>query len=359
MTEISGNSERFSPDDALPKVTPPSAKFLIPLFVIPFCIVTIIVLVWALFSWLAQQGGDPRIDIDALARDNAFRWQAAHNLADALRNPRHAELREDHAAAGKVAEILKGELAKPLSLEEEARGREVNLQMFLCRALGEFHVTDGVSVLIEAARPSEGNVDEQANRLPVRLAALEAMAVLLGTAHDQHADSTWAAVPEQLLPSLLTAADYRLDDPAHQDEATQVRMRAAFNLGLEGSPTALARLERLLVDPSPDVRYNAAAGLARNGDVRSIPLLCDMLDPAITEGVQAETVAEAQPAKRLMIYETALQAIDKLAELNTQADLAPVLAALERLANTSSASDQVRVAAKELAEKLATRPPIR
>ncbi len=354
MTDPTGNAS-LSPDDALPKVTPPSAKFLIPLFVIPFCIVTAIVMVWALFSWLAQQGGDPQIDIDALGRDNAFRWQAAHNLADALRNPRHAALREDHGAAGKVSELLKSELAKPLSTNEDARGQEVNLRMFLCRALGEFQVVDGVPVLIEAALPTDGNVEQQTMHLPVRLAALEAMAVVLGTAEERRASPDWTAIPALIEPSLLTAADYRIDDAGIQALAVQVRMRAAFNLGIDGSPTAIARLERLLVDPSPDVRYNAAAGLARNGDARAVPLLCDMLDPAITEGVQAEVLAEAQPAKRLIIYETALQSIEKLAESNAQADLSKLESALKTFSESPEVSDQFRVAARELLEKLAIR----
>lgn len=352
MTDPTGNAN-LSPDDALPKVTPPSAKFLIPLFVVPFCIVTAIVVVWALFSWLAQQGGDPQIDIDALGRDNAFRWQAAHNLADALRNPRHAALREDRAAAVKVAELLKTELAKPLSTNEEARGQQVNLQMFLCRALGEFQVTDGVPALIEAARPTEGAVEQQTLHLPVRLAALEAMAVALGTSRERHSDAAWTAVPAQIQPSLLTAADYRIDDPNLLSLAVQVRMRAAFNLGLDGSAKAVDRLARLLVDPSPDVRYNAAAGLARNGDARAVPLLCEMLDPAITEGVQTEVLAEAQPAKRMIIYETALQSIEKLAEANDQADLAKLAAALKNFAESPDVPDQFRVAARELLEKLA------
>jgi len=355
MTNALETSERLNPDDALPKVTPPSAKFLIPLFVIPFCIVSLIVIVWALFSWLAQQGGDPRVDIEALARDNAFRWQAAHNLADALRNPRHAELREDRAAAAKVAEILDAELAKPLSLDEDARGRELNLQMFLSRALGEFQVPEAADVLVKAAGPGGGDADQQAFRMPVRLAALEALAVLLGTANERRGESGWAAVPEKTLPSLLAAADFRSDDPAKQEEAAQVRFRAAFDLGLEGSPAALARLERLLVDANPDVRYNAAAGLARNGDVRSIPLLCDMLNPEITEGVETETIEEAQPAKRLMIYQTALQSIEKLAEANPQADLTKVRTTLEQFAASPDVPKQFQVAGKELAEKLAKR----
>lgn len=341
-----------SPDDALPPVTPPSAKFLIPLFVIPFCIVASIVLVWALFSWLAQQGGDPQVDIDALGRDNAYRWQAAHNLADALRNPRHVALRQDAASAKKLAAILEDELAKPLPVDSAARQQEVNLQMYLSRALGEFLTPEGVPVLIRAAGPGEGDAEQQAFRLPVRLSALEALAVALGNAKQDGLSSQWSGVAEQVEPALVAAADFRSEDPSGQLAATQVRMRGAFGLGIVGTPAALDRLERLLIDPSPDVRYNAAAGLARNGDRRAVPLLCDMLDPNVTEGVTAETLTEAQPFKRAIIFQTALLSAEKLVELNTADDLSPLREALGKFSAAPEVADDLRVKAKELAAKL-------
>lgn len=346
MNEPSENAS-LSPDHALPPVTPPNAKFLIPLFVIPFCIVTSIVLVWALFSWLAQQGGDPKVDIEALGRDNAYRWQAAHNLADALRNPRHAELREDAAAAGKLAELLEAELKKPLSTDDEARGREVNLQMYLCRALGEFLVPTGVPALVQAAAPHEGAADQQKQHLPVRLAALEALCVVLGNARES-ASGQLDGVEKEILPALLTAADYRADDPEIQSLATQVRMRAAFGLGLDGTPKAIERLAPLTLDPSPDVRYNAATGLARNGDARAVPLLIDMLNPEITEGVAAETIKEAQPFKRATIYQTALQASEKLFQRNTSDDFSQLRTAMQKFADTPGLPDDLRVFAREI-----------
>jgi hypothetical protein len=54
----------LSPNDALPPVEPPSAGFILQLFVIPGVIVTIIVLVWLLFNWLAQMGNDPQAYVD-------------------------------------------------------------------------------------------------------------------------------------------------------------------------------------------------------------------------------------------------------------------------------------------------------
>jgi HEAT repeat protein len=355
MSEYS-DSARRSPDDALPPVTPPSAKFLIPLFVIPFCIVSSIVVVWALFSWLAQQGGDPQVDIDALSRDNAYRWQAAHNLADALRNPRHIALREDPAAAQKLAEILSAELAKPLPSDDASRQQDINLRTYLSRALGEFLVPDGLPVLVQAAAPIEGDADQVLHHLPVRLAALEALTVSLGNAREGKLTGDWQKAPALVEPSFMAAADFRNEDPNLLLLATQVRMRGAYGLGVIGTPAALDRLERLMVDPSPDVRYNAAAGLARNGDLRAVPLLCDMLDPNVTEGVTAETVTEAQPFKRAIIYQTALLSVEKLAALNTSGDLSQLSAALQKFIDAPEVADDLRFKAKEIRESLEKRP---
>ena len=47
------------PDDALPPVEPPSAAFLVQLFVVPLTIVACgLFVVWG-FYWLAQMGNDP------------------------------------------------------------------------------------------------------------------------------------------------------------------------------------------------------------------------------------------------------------------------------------------------------------
>ena len=76
-----------SPDDSLPPVEPPSAAFLVQLFLVPALIVGIIVFVWLAFHWLAQLGNDPEGYVRALKRPSEGRWQAALNLANDLRGP--------------------------------------------------------------------------------------------------------------------------------------------------------------------------------------------------------------------------------------------------------------------------------
>ncbi len=224
--------------------------------------------------------------------------------------------------------------------------------MYLSRALGEFLTPEGMPVLMRAAGAGEGDAEQQGFRLPVRLSALEALAVALGNVKQAGKSTLWDGVDGEVEPVFEAAADFRSEDPTGQLAATQVRMRGAFGLGIVGSPAALDRLERLLIDPSPDVRYNAAAGLARNGDRRAVPLLCDMLDPQVTEGVATETLTEAQPFKRAIIYQTALLAAEKLVELNSTDDLSALRSALSKFAEAPEVTDDLRVKAKELTAKL-------
>ncbi len=60
MSQFSHSSEPVVPGDVLPPVEPPSAGFILQLFVVPGIIVAIIVMVWLLFNWVARTGNDPR-----------------------------------------------------------------------------------------------------------------------------------------------------------------------------------------------------------------------------------------------------------------------------------------------------------
>src|SRR5215470_18291586 len=97
----------YLPDDALPPVEPPSAGFLVQLFLIPGIIVAIIVVVWLLFHWLAQMGNDPREYVRKLRGNNEVRWQAAVNLAGALHGAAGDEIGRDSTLAAELAQILK------------------------------------------------------------------------------------------------------------------------------------------------------------------------------------------------------------------------------------------------------------
>jgi hypothetical protein len=50
MSYSSPPRDGLSPDDALPPVEPPSAGFIIQLFVVPGIIVVVVVMIWVMFN---------------------------------------------------------------------------------------------------------------------------------------------------------------------------------------------------------------------------------------------------------------------------------------------------------------------
>src|SRR6476659_6109216 len=125
----------LSPDDVLPPVEPPSASFILQLFIVPGVIVLVVVMIWVMFNWLAQKGNDSDAFVRALGRNNEARWQAAFNLANALRAERgsnHPRLTADPRLARQLAEILDREI-DAASMENNP----VTLRIYLSRALGE------------------------------------------------------------------------------------------------------------------------------------------------------------------------------------------------------------------------------
>jgi HEAT repeat protein len=343
----------LSPDDALPPVEPPSAGFILQLFVVPGVIVVIIVIVLLMFNWLAQKGNDPRAYIDQLQRNNAVRWQAAVNLANALREPHSSagqELKGDRVTAQKLADILDTEIATG-SMDEKL----VTLRIFLCRTLGEFHVPEGLPVLMKAANEHKEKHPE------VRGAALEAIALLaenIRKANPEHPLSNpnleialiEAADPQGLRTA--TATDSKPDRPEREEAAR--RSAAAFTLGVIGGEKCLAKLRSMLRDADTEVRYNAATGLARHGDISSEEVLVEMLDPTAAEGLKNEKETGSHEYKRAMILVNGLRAASRLAQQNTTDSLQDLSAAVDTLVE-AEVPREIRVEAISLQAQLKNR----
>ena len=163
--------------DALPPVEPPSAGFLVQLFVVPLTIVACgLFVVWG-FYWLAQMGNDPESYVRALRRNNEGRWQVALNFANDLRGPGGAALKNDPALVGELAAILADEVAsgRPAGSGHAAEQSQT-LCAYLCRALGEFAVREAAAPLIARAGDASDPGTAQA--------AVEALAVLASNLGD-------------------------------------------------------------------------------------------------------------------------------------------------------------------------------
>lgn len=327
MSDTPQRPAPLSPNDALPPVEPPSAGFIVQLFVIPAVIVTIIVIVWATFNWLAHMGSDPRAHVEALKRNNEGRWQEAVNLANELNRSGNENLRRDEAMLRELTTLLESETAGA-SMED----KDVSFRMYLCRTIGEFYLPAALPSLVKAVETNRDPAERD-----VRLGALQALA--------------------RLLPNI--AADKPQDEPnlrralngAAQDDDSVVRYHAAYTLGVLGGAESERRLEIMLNDANVDVRMNAAVGLARHGNAACVEELGKMLDPAETEGLEAEKQAEAREGKRFTMSANALEAVKQFTAKNPTADRKPLIAGIDKLL-ASNPPTNIRLAAEDVRRTL-------
>lgn len=331
-----------SPDDALPPVEAPSMTFVTQLFLIPLLIVSIIVVLLVGVRWIVSSGSNPESYIKDLQRSGKGSWQSAAALADMLRDPRNEQLKRNSVLAKQLSEILEAQLATG-----ETDEYDIKLRIFLCRALGEFYTPDGLPVLIEAA-----TTERQPQEVIVRRNAIEAIAVLA-----DNTDPTRLLQEPGLMPALRKAA--REQSGGGQDEAVRgdLRARAAFTLGVLGGEKALDVLETMLPDGYPIARYNAATGLARNGDVRGERVLLEMLDPEDKNVIRFENPEKPTDIawKRALVMINAMEAVERLAEKKPDADLSRLQAAVAHLLDAQLdplIANRVRTQAKELQFRL-------
>ena len=298
----------------LPPIEPPSAGFLVQLFVIPMVIVGVIVMVWLMFSWLAHLGSSPQDLVRDLRRLNDASWQKALTLADLLRNPDYDELKQDPEIAHELAEILAAQLD-----DAQTHSEAVSLRVFLCRALGEFKVPDEVvPVLLRAAVQEASPVD-----IDVRRAALQALAIVASNNGQQELQ-----MDAELMQILLKASRERSANSDEKQARAELRSTATYALGVLGGEQALDRLELLMDDAYPNTRYNAALGLARHGDFRSQRVLLEMLDPTNQESARPEEHEDAKASKRLLVLKNGIRGSMHLAEQNQVDDLGDITRAL-------------------------------
>lgn len=338
------------PDHALPPVEPPSARFIVQLFVIPAVIVGLIVIVWLLFNWVASMGADPSKYVKAMARDNEARWQAAASLADLLNQPRNAAMKRDPTLAKNLATLLTEELRRPASEYERTTGKTyikesakentdpkrlaAMLEVYLCRALGEMETKEALAPLLLAANPQTHATTA------VRRAAIEGLSVLLSKLPTDQIED-----PAEVRQTLLAGA---------KDTEAQIRLAAAFALGSWGDAESVPQLKQMLDDVYPDVRFNAATALARQGDVAALPVVLEMLNPDEIDEVlrildRAEEVElpsdlseasrenfrkaklETRGERRTLIEINGLEAAKMIAAAHADLDVTELRKAIERL----------------------------
>ena len=328
----------FDTSDALPPVSPPSAGFLMQLFVVPMVIVTIIVMVCLMFNWLAHLGTNPRDLVDDLTRLNAGSWQKALTIANLLCDPRQEELRNDEELAQRLAKILDEQIEAG-----EMGPEQIKLRVYLCSALGVFEVNEGQVTLMRAA-----STQRDIKEIEIRMAAIEALA----RRADAVPDGRGQMQANSELMGIIESASTQNGGPADESILNdQLRSRAAFAYGVIGGAQSLDRLAVMLSDSYPPTRFNAATGLARNGDQRAVPQLREMLDPSSLSMPDGVPVNDAT---RISVVSNALRASTQLASANPTADLSDLEAAIAALIDRGP-SGGVKVDARLALKSLQTR----
>jgi hypothetical protein len=318
------------------------------LFVIPLVIVTIIVMVWLMFSWLAHMGSNPQELVRDLRTPNEASWQKALTLADLLRNPDHDDLKSDVGMATELAKILDEQLD-----QEHYDETSIRLRMFLCRALGEFKVSDGLATIVKASI-----LERDPAEIDVRRTALEALAVFATNNGSEVLTSN-----EPCMKALKTASRERSDVDSEKQARGDLRSTAAYVLGVLGGGEALDRLVILLDDPYTNARYNAAVGLCRHGDVRATPVLLEMLDPDNEESARNEEHESGKDWKRLQVINTGIRGAAQLADTHSADEIREIVEALQRIVDSELLSfgarvrNGIRINAEEVLQSMTARSP--
>ncbi len=265
MTTPSANTppEKFSPDDAIPQVTAPTVGFLVQLFVVPAVIVSVIIGLWLTVTWLVQDHGDPRQLLVQLRQNTNQRYHAAYKLANVLRGNQHEKLKRDHKFAAELASILNDQIEYAKDDKTALLGEgPVLLRVYIASALGQFHVIDGLDVLIKAATTERDSAEVE-----VRLGAMQAIAMLT---ENVRTPLTGNILPEtaQLCRQLASdvQSDNRIKDKeklAEQlDAATQTAARLAKDLRRPGD---LARQVETLAEALSQLASNLKRSKASIG----------------------------------------------------------------------------------------------
>jgi hypothetical protein len=308
--------------EELPPVQPPSAGFIIQLFVVPGLIVAGVVGVWWMFSKLGSGDQDWQSLVIELQHPNPQRrGRAELGLAQMLnadqkRGAEGQHLSTNPELARALSDVLVTELKRGGQSEEE-----LNYKAFLARTLGLFDLPDAILPALTLAMQPDHDRE-------IRKNAIGALAVMT----DRMATGELGAPSEPVATQLLTAST---------DADPLIRQLSAFSLGLFPQPAARERLAVLLEDSDPDTRINAAIGLARGGDSRGTDVFRDVLQRASTEVDHGSAVEYEQ----FVALKNSLAAIERLAGKLTPEQRRELVPLLEPVAGNYH-EPKIRIAAQ-------------
>ena len=237
----------------LPPAEPPSAGFIVQLFLVPALIVGVIVGVYFLFGRLASGELDWRQQVvDVRSQNEHVRWRGALGLAqmldaDAQQGASGQGLSRNPEIAAALTELFHETKARSPRDDETRRQLE-----FLTKALGRLDTAEAILPVLFAT--IEEDPDPELHKH-----SLTAVVMIAGRAFERDAPLTDPSFVRRLIA--VSEADDVLS-----------RHQAAFTLGLIPTPAARARLQALVQDGDLMTRVNAAIGLVRHNSADGLPV---------------------------------------------------------------------------------------
>lgn len=309
------------PED-LPPVQPPSAGFIIQLFVVPGLIVLAIVGVYLVFGKLATGRQDWREQVADLRHPNEHRrWRGGLGLAQILtadqqQGANGQQLSRNREIAQALSDMLSEELKRASQSEPDLK-----YQAFLASTLGKLDLPEiVVPPLVSAMQPG---IDRE-----VRKNAIGSIAVMADRFARRNELLAFPGLSDQL-------------QNVSRDDDPLIRQLCAYTLGLVADDGSRSRLEVMLNDSDPDTRINAAIGLARRGDSRGISVFQEVLKDA-SQLNRPEAAAEYE---QFVALKNCIKAIEETASGFSGEQRRELIAALEPIA-ADYREPKIRVAAQ-------------
>jgi HEAT repeat protein len=240
---MSDDSPSPAPEGTEPAPAKQGAPYLVLQFLVfPLVIVAVGVGVFVLFGLITAEGKGPRDYLDLIRTGSSNRrWQAAYELSKVIQVGEDPGLSDPRL----VREMV--------TLFEDAEGDDPRVRRYLTLALGRLGDSRAAPSLLEYLERVRRGEDSDPDS-------------------ETHIYAVWALGAigdEAALPELVALTSH--EDPG-------LRKTAVHALGVFPSEEATTALKEALSDPVDDVRWNAAAALARQGDPAAVPVLEQMLD---------------------------------------------------------------------------------
>ncbi len=290
----SASAERNAED--LPPVKPPSAGFIVQMFLVPGLIVLAVIAVWAMFGKIASSEQNWQKLVEEIKQKNPHRrWRGAMGLAQLLkadqdRGDKGEQLARNPEVANALCNLFLEELESKSNNTDD-----IAQQAYLARALGLLDVPEVVLPALQKAMQPDG---DSAERKEIRKNAIASVAVIAGRKAEQFPPGD-DHIPSNELKQ-LAAFPALIDDLiiVSLDEDPLIRQLGTYTLGLLPSPPSQQRLEVMLSDADVKTRVNAAIGLARQHSTKGIPVFETVFKDAAKQDAGALSIPEEKTAKQ-------------------------------------------------------------